>query len=279
MITKAIIPVAGYGTRFLPITKAVEKTMLPVVNRPVVDYIVEDCIKAGVTDIYFIVQQGSYQLKTYYSHNTDLERYLVERNAPDKLAKIEGIHKKANFHYIEQPQDGRYGTAIPPLLAEEFIDGKEQFFVLMGDDFVFRRDGSSELALMKQHLDASAGQAVMAASNVDKEDVSKYGILTVSEKDGHQWLVDIVEKPEESEAPSTLSNISKFIFDSSIFEYLAAVTKDEHTGEFLITDALEHYAREQAVLVHSIAGQYLDCGSPAGLMYANQVVAQHLELL
>ena len=136
-ITKAIIPVAGYGTRFLPITKTINKTMLPVLNRPVVDYVVEDCVKAGIKDILFVILPGEIQLRDYYSRNQKLEDYLLDRKAQDKYEAIADVHKQANFHFIEQPQDGRYGSAIPVLLGQEFIEHDEAFLVYMGDDFIF----------------------------------------------------------------------------------------------------------------------------------------------
>src|SRR3989344_5101089 len=108
-ISKAIIPVAGYGTRFLPITKTINKTMLPILNRPLVDYIVADCVKAGVKDIFFVVLPEETQLQNYYSRNKKLEDYLLDRKAQAKYELIADIHKQANFHFIKQPQDGRYG--------------------------------------------------------------------------------------------------------------------------------------------------------------------------
>src|SRR5690349_6993818 len=144
MISKALIPVAGWGTRRLPITKAIEKCMLPVGNRPIVDYVVQDCVTAGITDIYFVVGEGGLQqLQTYYGKNAVLEAHLKE-GGKDALLPLVAVQEGVNFTYIIQPAD-KYGTAVPVHLMTPYLEEGESVVVLMGDDFLYSSDGSSEV--------------------------------------------------------------------------------------------------------------------------------------
>lgn len=274
-ISKAIIPVAGNGTRFLPITKTINKSMLPILNRPLVDYVVDDCIRGGITDIYFVVLPEERQLRDYYSRNEKLEKYLTARNAPEKLELISKIHSKANFHFIEQPQDGRYGTAIPPLLAQEYVEKDEHFLVLMGDDFIWRKDGSSEVGAMISACKKANTNSLMAAAEVDKADVSKYGVISFTQTNEHLEFREIVEKPDVKSAPSNLINISKYLFDYDIFSYLRKVKASNAQQEYYIIDAINEYLKDKhSVAIHKIGGQYLDGGSITGWLHANDVVAR-----
>ena len=144
-ITKAIIPVAGWGTRMLPITKSIEKCMLPVGTRPVVDYIVQDIIRAGVKDIYFVVGEQSTQVQSYYRSNIQLNDYLRRAGKQDKLPLVAPL-RDVRIHFLTQPGTGGYGTSIPVGLASEFIDPGESAFVVMGDQFFWRVDGGSNAA-------------------------------------------------------------------------------------------------------------------------------------
>lgn len=275
MITKAIIPVAGYGTRFLPITKTINKTMLPILNRPVVDYIVEDCVKAGIKDIIFIIVPGETQLKDFYSRNEKLEKYLLDRQAQDKYERIANIHKQASFHFIEQPQDGRYGTAIPPLLAQEFIEADEPFLVLMGDDIVFHADGASELKALIKTFEESGSDAAMACAQLPPEEIVKYGVVEAEETGQNLHFKQMIEKPEPDQIHSDLANISKYVFKYDMFNFIKRVQPNEDNGEYYLIDAVNAYvADKHTVAIHKITGQYLDGGTVEGWLRANQVVAK-----
>ena len=143
-ITKAIIPVAGWGTRMLPITKAIEKCMLPVGKRPIIDYVVQDCLAAGIREFIFVVSEQSSQLEAYYRSNIHLNDYLRRKGKEDMLPLIAPL--KANMHFVTQPSYGKYGTAVPVALASDYINMGESAVVLMGDDFMYNPDGSSEVA-------------------------------------------------------------------------------------------------------------------------------------
>jgi UTP--glucose-1-phosphate uridylyltransferase len=275
-ITKAVIPVAGYGTRFLPITKTINKSMLPILNRPVVDYIVADCVSAGITDIFFVVLPNETQLQDYYSQNQELQKYLIDRGAAEKVSLIENIHKQARFHFIVQPQDGRYGTAIPPLLMKGRVGDSEPFLILMGDDFIFRKDGGSEIADMIHSYQKSGARGLMMATKIPAKKAGRYGVIKTSGKvDDYPLFKSIYEKPGHIKDGEVLINISKYIFDSSFFEHLEKVTPDDKSGEFYINDAIISFAKTGAdVAVHTAGGEYLDAGTVEGLIHANLVVAR-----
>lgn len=269
--TKAIIPVAGYGTRRLPITKAVEKCMLPVLNRPVIDYVVEDCIRAGVTDIYFVVNRnGDAQLRRYYGRFTELEEYL---SAKGKLAELEliKVREGVRFHYVYQPDDGRYGTTIPVWLCREYIDRQEQVLVLMGDDFIFNADGSSEARRLIEA--GSTKDAVMLGVPVERSQVSRYGVIAMK-PDGS--FDHIQEKPKVKDAASNLINVSKYLFSGDFVDCLDEAVRSGLPGgaEYYITDPINAYvAQGRTMAVIEARGRYLDCGTVQGWLEANNHLA------
>jgi UTP--glucose-1-phosphate uridylyltransferase len=265
-VTKAIIPVAGWGTRRLPITKTIEKCMLPIGNRPLVDYVVQDCLKAGITDLYFVVGEQSTQLQDYYRSNIPLNDYLRRNGKDDKLALIAPIDD-VQLHFIVQPGQGKYGTAVPIALAAPYVEDGESVVVLMGDDFIWNADGSSEVARL---LEATPeGGCGLLAAHVDRNDVSKYGVI---EADDQGNYVRIVDQPTPEEAPSDLINISKYILTKEVID-LAARLKPAHNGEYQLPDAINEYvAGGGQVKVVPAQGEYLDGGSVEGWLHANNVV-------
>lgn len=266
MITKAIIPVAGWGTRMLPITKAIEKCMLPIGTRPIVDYVVQDCIAAGIKDIYFIVGEQSTQIQNYYRSNIQLKDYLIRQGKEDKLpliAPIEGV----SFHFIVQPSQGKYGTAVPVGLASELIDEGESAVVLMGDDFVYNTDGTNEVERLMQ---AAGSGGAMLGVNVPRDAVAKYGVLQLNQEGNYQR---IVEKPSVDEAPSTLINISKYVLPKVAIDAAATIPANPARGEYEITDVINNYVTNGGqVKVVEAQGEYLDGGSVEGWLHANNVV-------
>jgi len=271
--TKAIIPVAGYGTRRLPVSKALEKCMLPVLNRPIVDYIVKDCIQAGIKEFYFVVNQGTTQLKAYYQRDPTLEAYL-KRNHKEGLLPLVTPPQDCTFHFVEQPVDKDYGTTVPVWLCREFIKPGENMLVIMGDQFFLNRDGQSEAACFletatKPGMPASA----MLAVEVPHKDVSKYGIVSTKPHDGYELYGHIVEKPSVDEAPTNLNNASFYLFDYKVFEFLEAGMRKLNHGEYYIIDVLNDYAAAgNNVAVIRNHGEYLDCGNTEGWLRANNTL-------
>lgn len=272
--TKAIIPVAGFGTRRLPLTKAIEKCMIPVLNRPVVDYIVQDCLAAGIRDIYFVVGESCEQLKRYYGRNAALEEYLA-KHAKDQLLELIKSPENATFHFIIQPFDGRYGTSVPVWLCRDVIEEGEKVLVIMGDQFMFNSDGASEAAHFLAAAEAADTPSAMLAVEVLPQDVSKYGIIEVESRGGHDYFKQIIEKPAPEVAPSNLNNASFYLFDKLFFSFLDAEMHRIRSDEHVITDPLNAYVQAgNAIAVIRNRGEYLDCGTVEGWLYANQRVAE-----
>lgn len=271
--TKAIIPVAGYGTRRLPITKAVEKSMLPIGNIPVIDFVVQDCIKAGITDFYFVVSGDAHQLRSYYSHDANLETYL-KANGKESLLPLVSPPKGVTFHYVTQDTtNGQYGSTIPVWLCREYIEADEHVLVIMGDQFFYRLDDGSNAADLIEMISSTDASVGLLGVPVAPEEVEKYGII---EKDTSDNYLRIIEHPKPDEAPSNLNNASFYIFDATIFSYLDDDMNRPHTGEYMIIDPLNKYVADGHVIkVGEAQGEYLDAGTVEGWLKANQYVASH----
>ncbi len=269
-VTKAIIPVAGWGTRMLPITKAIEKCMLPIGTRPVIDFVVQDVLKAGISEIYFVVGEQSTQIQNFYRSNIQLNDYLRRQGKVDKLplvAPLAGV----TIHFITQPSTGGYGTSIPVGLASEFIDEDESALVIMGDQFFLRDDEGSNAADLIELVAQTGSTAGLLGVPVPQQDVSKYGII---EKDADDAFVRIVEKPAPQDAPSNLNNASFYLFDKEIFELARTLPANPVRNEFEVTDAINAYvASHKKLIVGEAKGAYLDAGNPEGWLHANNVVA------
>lgn len=271
-ITKAIIPVAGWGTRRLPITKVIEKSMLPVGNRPLVDYSVQELIAAGVKDIYMVVSNTEpCQVREFYQDNLALNRYLVDRGKADKLKKAKTLPDDVTIHYVAQDPSGKYGTAVPIALVVEEFKIDEPVLVFMGDDFIWNPKGESAAeALIKA---AGDGNSAILGVEIDKSEVEKYGVFLV--EDGN--LVKVVEKPSVEEAPSNLINVSKYVMTPDLLKKVVDYVKKNDFGpleqEYMVTDPIDEYIRDGGVMkVAATNGAYLDGGSVEGWVHANDVV-------
>lgn len=265
-ISKAVIPVAGWGTRRLPITKTIEKCMLPIGNRPLVDYVVQDCLAAGISELFFIVGEDSTQLEDYYRSNIKLNDYLKRNGKEDKLAMVAPL-EGVKLHFITQPSYGKYGTAVPVALAADYIGKGESVVVLMGDDFIWNADGSSEV---KRLIEATPeGECGLLAARIPQESVGKYGVI---EQDTAGNYIRIVDQPSPEEAPSNLINISKYILTKEVID-AAANLPPAHNGEYQLPDAINNFVNAGGVVkVVAAKGEYLDGGSVEGWLHANNVV-------
>ena len=272
-ITKAIIPVAGWGTRRLPITKIIEKSMLPVGNRPPVDYSVQELIKAGVTDIYMIISNVEpCQVREFYKDNVALNEYLIERGKTDRLKLAKTLPDNVNIHYIKQDPSSKYGTAVPVAMAVEEFNIDEPVFVFMGDDFIWNPGGESSAEALLKSIKSPEDSAMLGVE-IPLSEVEKYGVLSV---EGDQ-LSGIVEKPSPAEAPSNLINPSKYILSPELLHEIVNYVHFNNFGpkdqEYLITDPIADYIKEGGIMrVAKAAGEYLDGGSVEGWVHANDVV-------
>lgn len=263
----AVIAVAGYGTRRLPVTKAIDKCMLPILNRPIIDYVVRDCVRAGITEVILIVSKDHEQIKTYFSQNVEFEEYLATNGKTEKFKIINDLNNLVSIKYVVQPMD-KYGTAIPLWVAKDHLDKTKPFILLMGDDFIDRYDEQSSIGGLISDWAASNAEHSLIGVEVPDSDVPKYGVIKM---DDNRMLESIVEKPALKDAPSNMINVSKYVFSPSVFKYLDEYMANERTqDEYYITDVsnLLLVAKER-ILVAESHGHFLDGGNLDGWLAAN----------
>lgn len=273
MITKALITTAGFGTRFLPISKTIQKEMLPILNRPLVDYVVADLLKAGIKEIIFVINEHNIQIKHYYSKNQRLYEYLKKMDKLDAYDQVAQLHSQAKFTFIKQPDSEQYGTAVPVKLCEDLLKDEEAFLVFMGDDFMYSHNGDSEAADMIKLFESNQVGGVATFITKPDDELHKYGIAEIKQEGDLTLLTKLVEKPAPGTAPSNLSNISKYIFTPEVFEILKHQPLNPNSGELYITDTVEELARRSKVAIHTPKGEYLDGGNVKGWLRANVIVA------
>lgn len=272
-ITKAIIPVAGWGTRRLPITKIIEKSMLPVGNRPLVDYSVQELIAAGIKDIYMVISNVEpCQVREFYQENLALNQYLIDRGKEDRLELAKVLPDDVKIHYTSQDPSKKYGTAVPIAMVAEEYNINEPVLVFMGDDFVWNPGGESAAQALINSIQDENESAILGVE-ISKDKVEKYGVL--SEKDGK--LVGVVEKPTPEEAPSNLINVSKYIMSPALLQKIVKYVNENDFGakdqEYMVTDPIDEFIKEGGIIrVAPTAGEYLDGGSVEGWLHANNVV-------
>ena len=262
-IRKAVIPAAGYGTRFLPVTKAIPKEMIPIVDKPVIQYIVEEALQSGIEEILIITGHGKRAIEDHFDTNIDLEQQLRQQGKDQLLHLVQDI-SSINIHYIRQKHMRGLGDAIR--CAESFIDN-EPFAVLLGDDVVY----NPEQPALKQMMDAFSrlGATMLGCQEVPQELVSRYGIVQGQPTDDDRVvkLIDMVEKPAVDEAPSRLAALGRYILTPDIFEILRRVQPSKG-GEIQLTDALRLMADREAVYAYTFSGRSYDTGNKLGFLKA-----------
>ena len=262
-IKKAVIPAAGYGTRFLPATKATPKEMLPIVDKPTIQYIVEEAKNSGIEDILIISGHGKRAIEDHFDSAPALEAELLKKGKLDMLKMVQET-ADINIHYIRQRYMHGLGDAI--LCAKAFM-GDEPFAVLLGDDVVY----NPEKPALKQLIDVyeATGGSVLGCQEVPDDKVSAYGIVAGSETDDKRLMrvSDMVEKPALEEAPSHMAVLGRYIIKPQIFSILEN-TAPGKGGEIQLTDALKVLAKEDAVYAYNFAGQRYDLGDKLGFLKA-----------
>lgn len=263
-IRKLVIPVAGLGTRFLPATKAQPKEMLPVVDKPVIQYVVEDAVRSGITDIILVTGSGKRAVEDHFSPNYELISWLKKQGKLEIAEQVKKISDMANFVFVRQK--GPYGNGTPVLSAKSVV-GDEPFAVMWGDEFFY----APKKPQLKQLIDVfeKYGDPVLTAYEVSDKDTEKYGILdaVAVEKDVYQ-VKDIVEKPGPQKAPSRLASLGAFILTPDIFPALEN-TKIGKGGELWLVDAIFKLLKKRPVYARRIEGDYYDTGSKLGYLKAN----------
>ena len=262
-VTKAVIPAAGLGTRFLPATKACPKEMLPIVDKPTIQYIIEEALASGIKDILIITGHNKRSIEDHFDYNPELELNLREHGKDELLAMVQEIGD-INLHYIRQKEPKGLGHAI--LCAKSFV-GNEPFAVLLGDDVVY----NEEEPCLQQLIDVydATGGSVLGCQTVPQEKVSSYGIVA-SEETANERIFkvrDMVEKPKVEEAPSRLAVLGRYVITPEIFTILEQ-TAPGRGGEIQLTDALKVLAQEQDMYAYDFVGRRYDVGDKEGYLEA-----------
>lgn len=265
-VRKAVLPVAGMGTRFLPATKATPKEMLPIVDRPVIQYVVEEAVAAGISDVLFVTGRAKRALEDHFDYNGELEKMLQERQDLEKLSAVRGPAQLAQIHYARQGTPAGLGHAV--LCAKAHV-GDETFAVLLGDEII-----PAENDVLKQMFSVweKFGGSVLLLKRMPKSEISRYGVAAVkpTTDDNIVEITDLVEKPDATDAPSDLAVMGRYVLDPAIFNILEN-TKPGKGGEIQLTDALKVLAAAKdsaAGKVHGLIyeGERFDTGEILGYM-------------
>lgn len=267
-VKKAVIPVAGYGTRFLPATKAQPKEMLPVVDKPIIQYVVEEAVAAGITDIILVTGSGKRAVEDHFSYNFEIQHYLKSVGKEKERDEIKKIADMANFIYIRQK--GPYGNGTPVLCAKDVV-GDEPFVVIWGDEFW----DCPKKPRVKQLIETyeKYGDPVIVAKDITKEETNKYGVIDGSEVSKNVYEIKkLVEKPGPQKAPSLLGSMGGYLLTPDIFEALEK-TKLGKGGELWLVDAIIRVMQHRPVYARRIEGTYYDTGSVVGYLRANVELA------
>ncbi|HDD7777426.1 TPA: UTP--glucose-1-phosphate uridylyltransferase GalU [Staphylococcus aureus] len=259
-IKKAIIPAAGLGTRFLPATKAMPKEMLPILDKPTIQYIVEEAARAGIEDIIIVTGRHKRAIEDHFDSQKELEMVLKEKGKSELLEKVQYSTELANIFYVRQKEQKGLGHAISS--ARQFI-GNEPFAVLLGDDIV-----ESEVPAVKQLIDVyeETRHSVIGVQEVPEADTHRYGIIDPLTKNGRQYEVKkFVEKPAQGTAPSNLAIMGRYVLTPEIFDYLK--TQKEGAGnEIQLTDAIERMNNDNQVYAYDFEGERYDVGEKLGFV-------------
>jgi len=271
-VRKAIIPAAGLGTRFLPATKAMPKEMLPIVDKPTIQYIIEEAVASGIEDIIIVTGKGKRAIEDHFDSAFELEANLMEKNKIELLEKVQAP-SKVDIHYIRQKEPKGLGHAV--WCARKFI-GNEPFAVLLGDDIV-----KAETPCLKQLMDEydKTLSSVIGVQTVPEEETYRYGIIDPSEQSGRRYQVtNFVEKPAKGTAPSNLAIMGRYILTPEIFMFL----EQQETGaggEIQLTDAIQKLNQIQRVFAYDFEGKRYDVGEKLGFIQTSiEFALQHEEI-
>ena len=261
-VRKAIIPAAGLGTRFLPATKSQPKEMLPIVDKPTLQYIIEEAIGSGIEEILIVTGRSKKSIEDHFDRSVELELELEQKGKYEMLKMVQDISNMVNIHYIRQKEPKGLGHAI--YCAKSFI-GNEPFAVLLGDDIV-----DSEKPCLKQLIEAynEYKTSILGVQEVDKQDTDKYGILDAKYIENRVYKVkDMIEKPKVEEAPSNIAILGRYIITPDIFDILENQEPGK-SGEIQLTDALKTLATHEAIYAYNFEGKRYDVGDKLGFLEA-----------
>jgi UTP--glucose-1-phosphate uridylyltransferase len=264
-IRKAVFPAAGLGTRFLPATKAQPKEMLPLVDKPIIQYGVEEAVASGISNIILVTGRGKNAIEDHFDVSVELEAFLEARGKTEQLAEVRKISNLINFAYVRQGEPLGLGHAV---LVTRALVGDEPFAVILGDDVI-----DADPPAIKQLIDVfnEVGGPVLAVERVPRDEISSYGVVAIDERaslgPGVYQVRDLVEKPPKEEAPSDLAIIGRYILTPDIFASLGETATDR-TGEIQLTNGLRHLLRQRPIYACEVKGVRHDTGNKLGFLKA-----------
>lgn len=263
-ITKAVIPAAGFGTRHLPITKAIAKEMLPILDRPAIDYVVEECVLSGITDICIVVSRGKSMIADYFDRVPEIESSLAKSGKTALLEKMNAYMGKVHITYVRQPE--MRGTAYAVDLCRDFAAG-EPFALLFPDDVMYNPDKPVTRQLMEAYYEVNA--PVIGVQDIPPEEAVKYGVMLPLERRGKLTLVGgYQEKPAVKDLVSTLTSLGRFVLTPEVFDFIKTV-KPTLNGEYYLSTAFDDMAKVKPVYSYTFDGIRYDMGGREGFLKAN----------
>ncbi|MGH2818627.1 MAG: UTP--glucose-1-phosphate uridylyltransferase GalU [Actinomycetota bacterium] len=265
-IRKAVIPAAGLGTRFLPATKSQPKEMLAVIDKPAIQYVVEEAKRAGIDDVLVVTSRGKSTLEDHFDRSPELEQHLERTGKQDQLAEIREVAGLASLHYVRQQQPLGFGHAV--LMAREHV-GDQPFVVMVGDEIVPEPEGDEDPLIGRMiEIHESTGGSVLAVQEVPKEDIPSYGIVYIEEMVGdYARIQGIVEKPAVADAPSNLASRGRYLFTPGIFDAIER-TEPGVGDEIQLTDGVQLLAEKEAIFAYVHEGPVLDVGKKIDFLKA-----------
>lgn len=261
-IRKAVLPAAGLGTRFLPATKALPKEMLPLVDKPLIQYVVEESVSAGITDVIIVTGRGKTAIEDHFDVSFELEHFLESKGKTEELGIVKAISDLVSVSYVRQKEALGLGHAVA--VAEHLV-GDEPFAVLLGDDLV-----ASDVPCIQQMIEVyeDVQAPVLAVMKVPREEISSYGVIAgEQERDRLHRVSRLVEKPPPDEAPSDLAIIGRYILTPAIFEHIKKTSEDSR-GEIQLTNAMEALLSKTPIYAFEFEGVRHDCGNKLGFLKA-----------
>ncbi|RBP58579.1 UDP-glucose pyrophosphorylase [Alkalibaculum bacchi] len=262
-VRKAVIPAAGLGTRFLPATKAMPKEMLPIVDKPTIQYIIEEAIASGIEEIIVVTGRSKRALEDHFDKSIELELELKEKGKDELLQLVEDISNMVDINYVRQKEPKGLGHAI--LCARSFV-GDEPFAVLLGDDIVYNPEKPALKQLIQVYNDKKG--SILGVQSVKREDVNKYGIVSGKQIEDRLFTVDdLIEKPSIEEAPTNVAILGRYIISPEIFPILERTGKGAG-GEIQLTDALKQLAKQESMYAYDFQGKRYDVGNKLGFLEA-----------
>ena len=271
-VRKAVIPAAGLGTRFLPATKAMPKEMLPIVDKPTIQYIIEEAIASGIEEILIITGKSKRAIEDHFDRSCELEQELEKKNNTELLKLVQHVSEMVDIHYIRQKDPNGLGHAV--YCAKTFV-GNEPFAVLLGDDVVYNDDNPCLSQMMKAYDQYDA--SILGVQEVAPSEVNKYGIVDGKKVADRVYSVDdLVEKPQLDEAPSNVAILGRYIITPAIFDILEH-TKPGKNGEIQLTDALRVLAKQEKMYAYNFVGKRYDVGNKQGFLEATVETALRRE--